>query len=204
MGRYCAPGADGRHPPRRDPAQARGEYLRSGLRFRLRYLAAQRAARVIVPTRAVADDAMRTLEIPAERIAVIGKAAAPTLHGAPTRRSRRCVSASRCRRSTCCGSAGSEPPSRASGCGARKGQADDAARARRRGRTLGAELPDVTLTGQVTDDELAAIYTGAHALVFPATTRASGCRRWRRWRAGRRSPRATCRRCARCSTAESS
>jgi glycosyltransferase involved in cell wall biosynthesis len=30
------------------------------------------------------------------------------------------------------------------------------------------ELPDVTLTGVVTDDELAAIYTGAHALVFPS------------------------------------
>ena len=30
------------------------------------------------------------------------------------------------------------------------------------------ELPDVTLTGEVADDELAAIYTGAHALVFPS------------------------------------
>ena len=30
------------------------------------------------------------------------------------------------------------------------------------------ELPDVTLTGHVTDDELAAIYSGAHALVFPS------------------------------------
>ena len=30
------------------------------------------------------------------------------------------------------------------------------------------ELPDVTLTGQVSDDELAALYTGAHALVFPS------------------------------------
>ena len=30
------------------------------------------------------------------------------------------------------------------------------------------ELPDVTLTDEVTDDELAAIYTGAHALVFPS------------------------------------
>ena len=30
------------------------------------------------------------------------------------------------------------------------------------------ELPDVTLTGAVSDDELAAIYTGAHALVFPS------------------------------------
>ena len=30
------------------------------------------------------------------------------------------------------------------------------------------ELPDVHLTGRVTDDELAAIYSGAHALVFPS------------------------------------
>ena len=30
------------------------------------------------------------------------------------------------------------------------------------------ELPDVTLTGHVSDDELAAIYSGAHALVFPS------------------------------------
>jgi glycosyltransferase involved in cell wall biosynthesis len=30
------------------------------------------------------------------------------------------------------------------------------------------ELPDVHLTGGVTDDELAAIYSGAHALVFPS------------------------------------
>jgi glycosyltransferase involved in cell wall biosynthesis len=29
------------------------------------------------------------------------------------------------------------------------------------------ELPDVTITDRVSDDELAAIYTGAHALVFP-------------------------------------
>ena len=30
------------------------------------------------------------------------------------------------------------------------------------------ELPDVTLTGHVPDDDLAAIYTGARALVFPS------------------------------------
>ena len=30
------------------------------------------------------------------------------------------------------------------------------------------ELPGVKLTGAVSDDELAAIYTGAHALVFPS------------------------------------
>ena len=33
------------------PLKRRGEYLRSGLRFKLRYLAVQRAVRVIVPTR---------------------------------------------------------------------------------------------------------------------------------------------------------
>src|SRR6185312_13812714 len=31
-----------------------------------------------------------------------------------------------------------------------------------------AELPNVTLTGEISDDELAAIYSGAHALVFPS------------------------------------
>ena len=30
------------------------------------------------------------------------------------------------------------------------------------------ELPDVTITGEVSDDDLAALYTGAHALVFPS------------------------------------
>jgi glycosyltransferase involved in cell wall biosynthesis len=30
------------------------------------------------------------------------------------------------------------------------------------------ELPDVRLTGAVPDDDLAALYTGAHALVFPS------------------------------------
>jgi alpha-1,3-rhamnosyl/mannosyltransferase len=31
-----------------------------------------------------------------------------------------------------------------------------------------SKLPNVTLTGEVADDDLAAIYTGAHALVFPS------------------------------------
>src|SRR5581483_305804 len=60
------------------PLKRRGEYLRSGMRFKLRYLAVQRAVRVIVPTKAVADDAIARLDLPAERIEVIGEAAAPT------------------------------------------------------------------------------------------------------------------------------
>ena len=44
------------------PLKRRGEYLRSGIRFKLRYLAVQRAVRVIVPTRAVAEDANEALD----------------------------------------------------------------------------------------------------------------------------------------------
>lgn len=43
------------------PLKARGEYLRTGMRLHLRYLAVQRAVRVIVPTRAVARDAIARL-----------------------------------------------------------------------------------------------------------------------------------------------
>ena len=59
------------------PLKRPGDYLRTGLRFRMRYLAVRRAARVIVPTRAVAEDARRRLGIPPERLAVIHEAAAP-------------------------------------------------------------------------------------------------------------------------------
>ncbi len=48
------------------PLKRHGEYLRSGLRFRMRYLAVQRASRVIVPTHAVAADAGLRLQLPAE------------------------------------------------------------------------------------------------------------------------------------------
>src|ERR1700761_1846691 len=52
------------------PLKRPGEYLRTGLRFKLRYLAVQRATRVIVPTEAVAQDAVAALRIPPERIVV--------------------------------------------------------------------------------------------------------------------------------------
>ena len=45
----------------------RSEHLRSGLRLRLRRLAVQRAARVIVPTEAVAEDAVGHLGCRASR-----------------------------------------------------------------------------------------------------------------------------------------
>ena len=151
------------------PLKRCGEYLRTGVRFRLHYLAVQRAVRVIVPTQSVADDAVAQLGIPAERLVVIGEAAAPKLrprteaevrtvrarYGLPERY---LVWVGELRRP--------DPRKRVAAL----------ARARRTlplvlvgpsGRWA-AELRGVILTGTVTDDELAAIYTGAHALVFPS------------------------------------
>ncbi|MGH2885514.1 MAG: glycosyltransferase, partial [Solirubrobacteraceae bacterium] len=62
------------------PLKRHGQYLRSMLRFKLRYLAVQRATRVIVPTYAVAEEVENVLEIPQERITVIPEAPASALH----------------------------------------------------------------------------------------------------------------------------
>src|SRR5947209_4665650 len=151
------------------PLKRRGEYLRSGLRFRLRYLAVQRASRVIVPTNAVADDAVAELRIPRERIAVIPEAPAPHLRPraeAEVRELRERLGL----------------PERYLLWVGRMTRPDPrkrvAALARAR-RTMplvlvgptgpwAHDLPDVTLTGALSDDDLAAIYSGAHALVFPS------------------------------------
>ena len=59
--------------PLKDP----DEYLRTGLKHRLRYAAVKRATRVIVPSQAVADDAARMLGI--ENVDVIPEAPAPVV-----------------------------------------------------------------------------------------------------------------------------
>jgi len=151
------------------PLKRRGEYLRSGLRFRMRYLAVQRAVRVIVPTEAVAGDAVERLEIPRERLVVIGEAPAPGLgprspeeveevrwrHGLPERYL------------LWVGGLRTPDPRKRIGALARAKRTMPLVLVGDHGRWAG-ELPDVTLTGEVSDDELAAIYTGAHALVFPS------------------------------------
>ncbi len=157
------------------PLKRRGEFLRSGLRLNLRYLAVQRAVRVIVPTEAVAEDAVHALGIPRERIAVIGEAAAPAMRP----RSEREVRAVRTR---------FELPERyllwVGGLQVPDPRKRVAALARA-ARTMplvlvgtagpwARELPGVILTGAVDDDQLAAIYTGAHALVFPSADEGFG------------------------------
>jgi alpha-1,3-rhamnosyl/mannosyltransferase len=151
------------------PLKRRGEYLRSGVRFRLRYLAVQRAVRVIVPSRVVADDAIQRLEIPAERIVVIREAAASALCPRPAEE----VMAVRERFNLpeqyllWVGGLRAPDPRKRVGALARAQHTMPLVLVGSTGRWA-RELPDVTLTGAVTDDELAAIYTGAHALVFPS------------------------------------
>jgi alpha-1,3-rhamnosyl/mannosyltransferase len=151
------------------PLKRRGEYLRSGIRFRLRYLAVQRAVRVIVPTRAVADDVMKMLEIAADQIVVIGEAAAPGLSARPDEE----VTAVRERFALpdryllWVGGLRTPDPRKRVAALARARRTMPLVLVGQTGRWA-RELPDVTLTGAVTDDELAAIYTGAHALVFPS------------------------------------
>jgi glycosyltransferase involved in cell wall biosynthesis len=151
------------------PLKRRGEYLRTGARFRMRYLAVRRAARLIVPTEVVAADAVEQLNFPRERIDVIPEAASPALRRAGDGD----VAAVRERydlpESYLLWVGGLEHPD------PRKRVAALAEAPRRmplvlvgKHRRWAAELRDVLLTGHVPDKDLAAIYTGAHALVFPS------------------------------------
>jgi glycosyltransferase involved in cell wall biosynthesis len=151
------------------PLKRRGEYLRFGLRFKLRYLAVQRASRVIVPTRTVADDVMAQLGVPAERIEVIPEAPAAVFWSRPSQE----VDAVRERYELpesyllWVGGLRSPDPRKRVAALARTQRTLPLVLVGAAGRWA-RELPGVQLTGGVDDDELAAIYTGAHALVFPS------------------------------------
>ena len=147
----------------------RGELLRSGLRFKLRCLAVQRATQVIVPTLAVADDVQRELRIPSERIAVIPEAPDPAMYPRPANevRSVRARFDLPRRYLLWVGCLKSPDPRKRVAALARAHRKLPLVLVGSAGRWA-RELPNVTLTGEVTDDELAAIYTGAHALVFPS------------------------------------
>jgi glycosyltransferase involved in cell wall biosynthesis len=145
------------------------EHLRAGVRLRLRQLAVQRAVRVIVPTEAVAGDAVERLGLGRERITVISEAPDPSMYT----RSEEEIARVRERFSLpdryllWVGSLRHPDP--------RKHVAKLVATPRELPLVLvgptrpwAHELRDVLLTGQVTDEQLAAIYTGAHALVLPS------------------------------------
>jgi glycosyltransferase involved in cell wall biosynthesis len=146
-----------------------GEYLRTGLRYRLRFLAASRAVRVIVPTHVVAADVASRLDVDPERIVVVGEAAAPAFHPRPADEVSRARAAHSLPEEYLVWVGGLEHND------PRKRVRELAAAATDVPLVLvgptkpwAGELPNVTLTGHVSDDELAAILTGARALVFPS------------------------------------
>jgi glycosyltransferase involved in cell wall biosynthesis len=145
----------------------RSERLRTSLR--LRHLAVQRALRVIVPTQAVKDDAVTHLHLDRERVAVIPEAPDASMY----RRESAEIEAVRARLELperylmWVGGLQRPDPGR---------HLAKLAAARRElplvlvgpTRPWAHELPDVILTGQVCDEDLAALYSGAHALVLPS------------------------------------
>lgn len=145
----------------------RSEHLRHGLRGRLRPLAVQRAMSVIVPSEAVAEDAVRHLRLDRERIVVIGEAADASMY----RRSPEQIARARERFGL---------PERYLVWVGDLQHPDPGTRIAKLAATArdlplvlvgptnpwAHELPDVILTGQVSDEHLAAIYSGAHALVI--------------------------------------
>jgi glycosyltransferase involved in cell wall biosynthesis len=143
------------------------EHLRGGLRQRLRHLAVQRAAGVIVPTEAVARDAVDHLKLEREGVTVIPEAADAVMYP----RSEQQIAAVRAslglpeRFLVWVGSLRHPDPG--------KHLAKLAAAPRQlplvlvgSTRPWARELPNVILTGQVSDEQLAAIYSGAHALML--------------------------------------
>jgi glycosyltransferase involved in cell wall biosynthesis len=151
------------------PLKRRSEYLRTGLRYRMRYLAVRRAARLIVPSHTVAQEAVELLNFPDERIDVIPEAACSTFRPVDAEE----VATARRRYGLperyLLWVGGLEHPDPRK----RVAALVDAPRhlplvlVGKHERWAG-ELPDVHLTGHVPDEDLAAIYTGAHALVFPS------------------------------------
>jgi glycosyltransferase involved in cell wall biosynthesis len=151
------------------PLKRRSEHLRTGLRLRLRHLAVQRAASVIVPTEVVACDAVSHLRVERERVHVIPEAADASMYP----RTQEEIAAVRAhfrlpeRYLVWVGGLQHPDPG--------KHVHKLAATPRELPLVLvgptrpwAHELPDVILTGQVTDEQLAAIYSGAHALVLPS------------------------------------
>jgi glycosyltransferase involved in cell wall biosynthesis len=153
----------------------RSEHLRSGLRMRLRPLALQRAASVIVPSEAVADDAVRHLGLDRGRVVVIPEAADRSMYRREPDEVARVRALYGLPERYLAWVGGLQHPD------PDKHLAKLASTPRELPLVLvGAtrpwahELPSVTLTGQVPDDHLAAIYSGAHALVVSSASEGFG------------------------------
>ncbi len=147
----------------------RSEHLRAGLRLRLRHLAVQRAVRVIATTHVLAEDAATHLGLERERITVIPEAADAAMYPRQGEEIAAARAAFGLPAEYLVWVGGLQHPD------PRRHIVELAGAARElplvlvgSTRPWAHELPNVILTGQVSDEELAAIYSGAHALVLPS------------------------------------
>jgi glycosyltransferase involved in cell wall biosynthesis len=153
----------------------RSEHLRNGLRPRLRQLALQRAMRVIVPTNTLAEDALERLGLERERVVVIPEAPDAVMY----RRTEQEIASVRRRYRlperylVWVGSLQHPDPTRQVAKLAGTSRELPLVLVGEAGRWA-HELPDAVLTGPVGDDDLAAIYSGAHALVLPSADEGFG------------------------------
>jgi glycosyltransferase involved in cell wall biosynthesis len=147
----------------------RSELLRTSVRPRLRQLAVQRAMRVIVPTQALAHDALTRLKLEHERVVVIPEAADAVMYRRTPQEITETTERLGLPDRYLVWVGGLQHPDPA------KHLAKLAATPRELPLVLvgptqpwAHELPDVTLTGHVCDEDLASIYSGAHALLLPS------------------------------------
>ena len=155
------------------PLKRPERYLRTGLKHRLRYGAVRRAARVIVPSRAVAADAERLLGLSPSQTDVVAEAAAPVFR--PVAEPRAVLEQLELPDRFLVWVGGLDPPDPRKGvealaAGVRRGGGLPlvlAGRAGPRAHELAAE-GRVLLAGRLPDPELAALLTAAEALVFPS------------------------------------
>jgi glycosyltransferase involved in cell wall biosynthesis len=155
------------------PLKRRSEQLRTGLKHRLRYRAARRATRTIVPSRAVAADAERLIGVDPARTAVILEAPAPWLGRVDDPRSRLGRLSLPERFLVWVGTL--DPPDPRKGLDRLVAEVARghglplvlAGRAEAQARRL-AVPGRVLLTGRVEDSELGALLSAADAMVFPS------------------------------------
>jgi len=153
------------------PLKHPDRYLRTGLRHRLRYAAVKRATRVIVPSQAVADDAAALLGL--EQVDVVAEAPAAVFRPVPAPRG--LLTRLRLPERFVLWVGGLDPPDPRKGIEALarragEGQSQPLVLAGRHDAETKrlAVKGRVLLTGRVSDEELAALYSAADALVLPS------------------------------------
>jgi glycosyltransferase involved in cell wall biosynthesis len=155
------------------PLKQPTRYLRTGMKHRLRYAAVKRATRVITPSRAVADDCIRHLAIDPARLVVVPEAPASSF--TPRENARDALHRFELPERFLLWVGGLDPPDLRKGverlaAAAAQSDAPPLVLAGRIGvEAVGLAVPRrVQLVGRADDDELAALYSAADALLFPS------------------------------------